>query len=193
MFIVPFVVLLSIPHIGYNTKKGKGGQQRMKRAKQARNDLERIQIQTPMGTLIIAAKNGVVFELYHAENAAELLPHTSETEPVLNQAATELKEYFWGQRRDFSFAMQLEGTPFQQSVWEALLTIPYGETRTYGQIAQALGNPNASRAVGMACNRNPIMIAVPCHRVIGADGTLTGYAPGTELKEIILNLEQNMK
>lgn len=165
----------------------------MKRAKQARNDLERIQIQTPMGTLIIAAKNGVVFELYHAENAAELLPHTSETEPVLNQAATELKEYFGGQRRDFSFAMQLEGTPFQQSVWEALLTIPYGETRTYGQIAQALGNPNASRAVGMACNRNPIMIAVPCHRVIGADGTLTGYAPGTELKEIILNLEQNMK
>lgn len=165
----------------------------MKRANQARNDLERIQIQTPMGTLIIAAKGGVVFELYHAGNAMEVLPNASEIEPVLNQAATELKEYFLGQRRDFSFAIQLEGTPFQQSVWKVLRAIPYGETRTYGQIAQAIGNPKASRAVGMACNRNPVMIAVPCHRVIGADGTLTGYAPGTELKRIVLDLELNKK
>ena len=165
----------------------------MKRVNQARNDLERIQIQTPMGTLIIAAKGGVVFELYHAGIDAAPLSFVSRAEPVLNQAAMELKEYFSGQRRDFSFVMQLEGTSFQQSVWKALREIPYGETRTYGQIARAIGNPKASRAVGMACNRNPVMIAVPCHRVIGADGTLTGYAPGTNLKQIILNLEQNKK
>ena len=165
----------------------------MKQTNQTRTDREQIQIQTPMGTLIISAKGGVVVELYHAEQTSDTLPYSSKTEPVLNQAAAELREYFALQRRDFSFAMQLEGTPFQQSVWEALLTIPYGETRTYGQIAKAIGNSNASRAVGMACNRNPIMIAVPCHRVIGADGSLTGYAPGTELKRIILDLEQNKK
>ncbi|MEA4870719.1 Methylated-DNA--protein-cysteine methyltransferase, constitutive [bioreactor metagenome] len=165
----------------------------MKQTNSEMNDLDRIQLQTPIGTLVIAARNGVVLEIEHAGAGAETLPLASEKEPVLNQAAAELKAYFAGQTRTFCFAMRSEGTAFQQNVWKALLRIPYGETRTYGEIASAIGNPKASRAVGMACNRNPLMIAVPCHRVIGADGTLTGYALGTELKRILLDLEQNQK
>ena len=165
----------------------------MKRTIEMKDDLERVQIHTPMGTLILAAKEGAVYEIYHAGLEPVSLPASAVKEPVLNQAVAELKEFFSGKRRSFSFAMRLEGTPFQLRVWKALETIPYGETRTYGQIAQLVGNFKASRAVGMACNQNPIMIAVPCHRVIGANGSLTGYAPGTELKQIILTLEQNTK
>jgi O-6-methylguanine DNA methyltransferase len=86
--------------------------------------------------------------------------------------------------------MEPDGTDFQEAVWDALVKIPYGQTASYGQIAQAVGSPNGARAVGMACNRNPIMIAVPCHRVVGADGQLVGYALGMEMKQALLTLER---
>jgi O-6-methylguanine DNA methyltransferase len=102
---------------------------------------------------------------------------------------SELEEYFAGQRREFTFPLDLRGTDFQKACWQALLAIPYGETRTYADIARAVGKPTAFRAVGMANNRNPIAIVVPCHRVIASDGTLCGYGGGLEVKRKLLELE----
>jgi O-6-methylguanine DNA methyltransferase len=110
--------------------------------------------------------------------------------PVSDLAARQLLEYFEGSRITFDFPITLRGTPFQLTVWKELCSIPYGETRTYSQIAAAIGNPKAVRAVGMACNRNPIWIAVPCHRVIGSNQKLTGYAGGLDTKQFLLNLER---
>jgi len=101
----------------------------------------------------------------------------------------ELEEYFAGRRRNFSFQLDLRGTEFQLACWRALLAIPYGETRTYADIARAIGKPRAFRAVGMANNRNPVAIVVPCHRVIASDGTLCGYGGGLEVKRKLLALE----
>ena len=118
-------------------------------------------------------------EEFRFENSPRLmLPYTSE-----------LQEYFSGKRREFAFPLDLRGTDFQLACWRALLEIPYGETRTYAAIARAVGNPNAFRAVGMANNRNPIAIVVPCHRVIASDGTLCGYGGGLEVKRKLLALE----
>lgn len=108
---------------------------------------------------------------------------------VLLQAERELAEYFAGRRRAFSVPLCLRGTPFQTAVWRALTELPYGETASYGEIARRIGRPGAGRAVGMANNRNPLPIFVPCHRVVGADGKLTGYAGGLEIKEFLLELE----
>ncbi|MDD4077802.1 MAG: methylated-DNA--[protein]-cysteine S-methyltransferase [Bacilli bacterium] len=105
----------------------------------------------------------------------------------------ELREYFAGKRKEFSFPYKLKGTEFQIKVWEALCHIPYGETRSYQDIAIAVGNPKAYRAVGMANNKNPIIIAIPCHRVIGTDGKLIGYGGGIEMKKILLDLEKKNK
>jgi methylated-DNA-[protein]-cysteine S-methyltransferase len=107
----------------------------------------------------------------------------------MEQYASELAEYFAGTRREFSFPLDWRGTDFQIACWQALLTIPYGETRSYGQIAQAVGKPTAFRAVGMANNRNPIAIVVPCHRVIASDGKLCGYGGGLDVKRKLLELE----
>jgi O-6-methylguanine DNA methyltransferase len=101
----------------------------------------------------------------------------------------ELKEYFFGGRREFSFPLDLRGTEFQLACWRALLAVPYGETRTYADIARAIGRAKAFRAVGMANNRNPIAIVVPCHRVIASDGTLCGYGGGLDVKRKLLELE----
>lgn len=101
----------------------------------------------------------------------------------------ELDEYLAGKRRTFDIPLEPEGTEFQRAVWEVLLSIPYGETRSYGEVARALGKPAAARAVGGACNRNPILILIPCHRVIGSSGALTGYAPGLEMKRTLLEFE----
>jgi len=103
--------------------------------------------------------------------------------------ARELDEYFTGRLREFTVPLDMRGTPFQRQVWELLRGIPYGETRSYGQIAHALGNPTAVRAVGGANGSNPVSIVVPCHRVIGSDGKLTGYGGGLDRKEALLNLE----
>ncbi|PYX32237.1 MAG: cysteine methyltransferase [Acidobacteria bacterium] len=111
------------------------------------------------------------------------------SESGLRPYLRELDEYFSGQRRRFTFPLDLRGTDFQLACWRALQAIPYGETRTYADIARAVGKPNAFRAVGMANNRNPIAIVVPCHRVIASDGTLCGYGGGLDLKRRLLELE----
>ena len=115
---------------------------------------------------------------------------TEQTDEVLNKAKTQLSEYFAGKRKVFDISLKFGGTPFQNLVWKALLDIPYGEVRTYGDIAKIIGKPKASRAVGRACHNNPIGIIIPCHRVIGAGGKLTGFGGGTELKEKLLDLER---
>ncbi len=107
----------------------------------------------------------------------------------LQPCVRELQEYFAGQRREFTFPLDLRGTDFQLACWRALLAIPYGETRSYADIALAVGKPNAFRAVGMANNRNPIAIVVPCHRVIASNGSLCGYGGGLEVKRKLLELE----
>jgi methylated-DNA-[protein]-cysteine S-methyltransferase len=107
-----------------------------------------------------------------------------------NEVVRQLAEYFAGKRTRFELPLDVEGTPFQKSVWNALLQIPYGETRSYGEIAKAVGKPAAARAVGMANHNNPIAIVIPCHRVVGQDGSLTGYAGGVHLKEQLLSIER---
>jgi methylated-DNA-[protein]-cysteine S-methyltransferase len=108
---------------------------------------------------------------------------------IRDTAAEQINEYLAGKRRAFGFKINPQGTPFQLEVWRALTAIPYGETRSYGQIAEAASNPKAFRAAGMANNKNPLMIVIPCHRVIGADGSLTGYAGGLWVKEKLLGIE----
>jgi len=114
------------------------------------------------------------------------------SDDALKVYVRELEEYFAGRRREFSFALDLRGTDFQLACWRALLAIPYGETRSYADIARAVGRPQGFRAVGMANNRNPVAIVVPCHRVIASDGTLCGYGGGLEIKRKLLTLEGAM-
>lgn len=113
--------------------------------------------------------------------------------PLSELAAAQLREYFEGTRKQFDFSINPEGTAFQRLVWHALMQIPYGETRSYGQIAAMIGKPKATRAVGAACNRNPIWLAIPCHRVLGTDKSLTGYAGGLAMKQALLELEMTHK
>ncbi|WP_159737547.1 methylated-DNA--[protein]-cysteine S-methyltransferase [Vibrio atypicus] len=113
-----------------------------------------------------------------------------ETDPILNNAIKQLQEYFSGSRTDFSLPLAAKGTAFQQKVWQALTTIPYGETWSYQDLADAIKNPKAVRAVGLANGKNPISVIVPCHRVIGKNGKLTGYAGGVERKAKLLDLEK---
>ena len=112
---------------------------------------------------------------------------------VLRQAIRQLKEYFAGERRSFDLPIHIAGTAFQEKVWRELKKIPYGETVSYGQIAANIGNPKASRAVGSANHNNPVSIVIPCHRVIGANGKLTGYGGGLDMKKMLLDLERNTK
>jgi O-6-methylguanine DNA methyltransferase len=112
-----------------------------------------------------------------------------ESASALRAYAQQLEEYFAGQRREFSFALDLRGTEFQRACWQALLAIPYGETRSYADIARAVGRPQGFRAVGMANHRNPVAIVVPCHRVIASNGTLCGYGGGLDVKRQLLELE----
>jgi methylated-DNA-[protein]-cysteine S-methyltransferase len=150
-------------------------------------------ISSPLGTLTLAAQDhalvGVWFDRQeHLPAMADWLQ--DDQHPVLRHAAQELQEYFAGQRRTFDVPLDLGcGTDFQQRVWHSLLAIAPGTTSTYGAISQATGNPSAVRAVGGAIGRNPIGIIVPCHRVIGANGALTGYAGGLERKVALLQLE----
>ena len=111
--------------------------------------------------------------------------------PLIQKAAAQIKEYFEGGRKQFKLPIVMHGTEFQMAVWQALQKIPYGGTRSYGEIAASIGRPKAVRAVGMANNRNPISIIVPCHRVIGHDGKLVGYGGGLPLKQYLLELERS--
>ena len=140
---------------------------------------------SPVGALQLEYEDGEVVSLRKAEEDAAESEENALTALVFRQ----LDEYFAGTRRSFDFPCRAQGTPFQRKVWAALREIPYGETRSYKQLAEAIGQPNACRAAGMANHANPILIAVPCHRVICADGSLGGYAGGTEMKKALL-LEQ---
>lgn len=140
-------------------------------------------IETPIGPLTLEADENAVTAIRFSAGGAQ------DASPLLDAAEAQLREYFAGARRTFDLPLAPHGTAFQQRVWTASRTIPYGETRTYGELAAAIDSPNASRAVGMANHRNPIPIIIPCHRVIGANGTLTGYAGGLEIKRRLLALE----
>lgn len=149
---------------------------------------------SPVGLLQITAdENGINrISVLHtpSDGAPPVMPDTS-TCPLLKQACIQLREYFNGTRQYFELPLSLHGTDFQQRVWAALLDIPYGETRSYSEIAHAVDSPKGWRAVGMANHQNPVMIVVPCHRVIGKNGSLTGYAGGLGIKQALLQLEQS--
>ena len=141
---------------------------------------------SPVGDIQLDWEDGAVTALRLAPSDACGEAPNALTARVFRQ----LDEYFSGTRRTFDFPCRLHGTPFQQRVWAALRDIPYGETRSYKQLAEAIGQPNACRAVGMANHANPILIVIPCHRVICADGSPGGYAGGAEMKKALLRLEQ---
>jgi len=144
-----------------------------------------ITIRSPLGPLTLYAR-GDELAAVHLPTDAPVPDRDTRGSDVLALAADQLREYFAGHRRTFDVPLAPEGTGFQQRVWAALLAIPFGQTRSYGQIASAIGRPSASRAVGAANGRNPIAIIVPCHRVIGASGALTGYAGGMDAKRWLL-------
>ena len=149
---------------------------------------------SPVGQLkLVAHETALVAVLWQNENPkrvrlAELIVQPDH--PILLQTQQQLQEYFAGTRQQFDVALDFAGTEFQKQVWRALLDIPYGETRSYKQIAEQLGNPKAVRAVGAANGKNPISIIAPCHRVIGSSGKLVGFAGGLDNKDILLKIEQ---
>ena len=153
-------------------------------------------IDSPLGKLTLVAEGEALCALYldvhrhRPEDADRFGDLVTPPDGVLATAAAQLDEYFAGTRVAFDVPLALHGTPFQQQVWKGLPAIPYGETRSYGQLAAAVGSPGASRAVGLANGRNPVSIIVPCHRVIGADGSLTGYGGGLENKQLLLDHER---
>ena len=143
--------------------------------------------ETDLGIIGIRDNNNAITEVFYSKS--KINDHLKET-PLIRECFNQLKEYFQGTRREFTIPIEAEGSEFQKKVWKALLDIPYGQTRTYKEIAIAIGNEKACRAVGMANNRNPISIIIPCHRVIGANGKLVGYGGGLDIKEKLLNIEK---
>ncbi len=154
-------------------------------------------IPSPVGQLkLIASDKGLAAILWENDDPKRirLAPLTEDKRhPVLCEAENQLREYFAGKRKKFSVKLDFAGTAFQKSVWQALLTIPFGETRSYGDVARQIGNAKAVRAVGAANGKNPISIIAPCHRVIGSTGKLTGFAGGLKTKAILLALESEEK
>jgi O-6-methylguanine DNA methyltransferase len=146
---------------------------------------------SPAGPLFLAvsSKGLVRLEFQHRMQKINDSEKLIESESSLRPYLRELDEYFAGERRKFTMPLDLRGTAFQLACWNALLEIPYGETRSYAEIARAIGHPNAFRAVGMSNNRNPVAIVVPCHRVIASSGSLCGYGGGLDLKRKLLELE----
>ncbi|MFF7278270.1 methylated-DNA--[protein]-cysteine S-methyltransferase [Streptomyces griseorubiginosus] len=149
-------------------------------------------IDSPYGPLTLVAEDGVLCGLYMTDQRHRPPQEsfgTPDDEPF-GEAEEQLEAYFAGELKEFTLELRLHGTPFQRTVWDQLRRIPYGETRGYGELADALGNPKASRAVGLANGKNPIGIIVPCHRVVGANGSLTGYGGGLERKQRLLDFER---
>lgn len=149
-------------------------------------------IDSPVGKLRLVAEDGFLTELRFGGEPAVVDGELQEN-AVLDEVQRQLDEYFCGTRKQFDLPLKMKGTAFQMADWEALKEIPYGETVTYGEIARRIGRPKAGRAVGMANHNNPISIIVPCHRVIGQNGKLTGYGGGIEIKKQLLELEQKWK
>ena len=151
-------------------------------------------IDSPIGLLALAGREGVLTNLRmvnqtHEPNCRDWVPDGR----AFPDAVEQLQAYFAGERTDFDLELSLAGSEFQRRVWRALLTIPYGETRSYGQVAEQIGASGAARAVGLANGRNPIAIIVPCHRVIGSSGSLTGYGCGLDRKRSLLEMEKAVK
>jgi methylated-DNA-[protein]-cysteine S-methyltransferase len=149
-------------------------------------------IESPIGPLTLAGRGSILTNLRMVDQTYE--PSRAGWTPdhgVFADAVDQLNAYFAGDLTDFDIQLDMRGTEFQRRVWKALLTIPYGETRSYGEIAEQIGAPGAARAVGLANGRNPIAIIVPCHRVIGASGSLTGYGGGLDRKKTLLELEKS--
>lgn len=142
----------------------------------------------PVGKLVVCEEDGLVVAVQLNEIPTGAIP---EETPAGKETCEQLAAYFQGQRKEFQLPLAWKGTPFRLRVWQALLDIPYGTTRTYGQIATAIGSPKAVRAVGGACHDNPFLIVVPCHRVVGSTGSLTGYAAGLDTKRFLLEYEQS--
>ena len=145
--------------------------------------------ETSYGSITIASSGSAIVALVFRES--DVSGGKIEASSLTDLAVKQLEEYFAGKRRRFDLPVNPSGTRFQEAVWKELLAIPYGETRSYKQIAQKIGKPKACRAVGMANNRNPISIIIPCHRVIGSNGALVGYGGGLEMKRKLLDLEKN--
>jgi methylated-DNA-[protein]-cysteine S-methyltransferase len=146
---------------------------------------------SPLGELLLLGDDEALHGLYmrEAPKPVAIQPGWRANDGAFADARRQLAEYFAGERTDFDVPLASAGTPFQRGVWSGLRKIPYGETISYGQLARRIGRPSAVRAVGLANGRNPIAVIVPCHRVIGADGTLTGYGGGIERKRLLLELE----
>jgi len=148
-------------------------------------------VDSPIGPLTLAGRDPVLMNLRMVDQTYEPTRAGWSPEPkAFRHAVEQLDAYFAGELIDFDIELDLRGTEFQQRVWKALLTIPYGGTRSYGQIAEQIGAPGSARAVGLANGHNPIAIVVPCHRVIGASGSLTGYGGGLDRKRTLLGLEK---
>lgn len=147
-------------------------------------------IETPIGELLLFARVDELVWIQLPDSEASPPAGDVRDVPVLKTAATQLAEYFRGERIDFDLPLAMEGTGFQQRVWQELTKIPFAATWSYGQLAKAIGRPSASRAVGAANGRNPISIIVPCHRVIGSNGSLTGYGGGMKAKQWLLEHER---
>jgi len=149
-------------------------------------------IDSPYGPLTLVATDGTLSNLYMTDQRHRPAQETfgARDDRPFGEAVDQLEAYFASELKEFTLELHLHGTPFQRSVWEQLLRIPYGETRSYGDLAAALGNPGASRAVGLANGKNPVSIIVPCHRVVGSNGSLTGYGGGLERKQRLLDFEQ---
>lgn len=150
-------------------------------------------IESPICPILLAGdKDGLkLVTLIKGEKKAEIPPEWVENKEFFRESARQLDAYFCGKLKAFDLKLDPEGTEFRKSVWKAVCEIPCGKTRTYKEIALAIGKPKAYRAVGLANNRNPIAIIIPCHRVIGSNGKLTGYAYGLDVKELLLKLEEN--
>jgi methylated-DNA-[protein]-cysteine S-methyltransferase len=151
-------------------------------------------LSSPLGDLLLVGDRQALRRLHMQAGRRPLAidPRWRRDDQAFEPAVRELKQYFDGDRRDFDLPLELRGSKFELRVWQALREIPYGHTATYGELARAIGERGGARAVGVATARNPIAVFVPCHRVIGADGTLTGYAGGLERKRLLLDLESGV-
>ncbi len=153
------------------------------------------QLDSPIGRLRLVATDEGLSHLLFDQQADEDPdsdgdPAETDNHPVLAAATTQLAEYFAGRRQEFDIPLDLTGTEFQRAAWSALASVPFGETRSYRQQAEAIGRPKAVRAIGAANGKNPVPIVLPCHRIVGSDGSLTGYGGGLPIKEFLLNHEQ---
>jgi len=152
-------------------------------------------LETPIGKLLLAGDEGGIRFISFPRGKGKISPGPKwkEDRPFFKEAVRQLKAYFNGALKSFSLPLAPQGTPFQLAVWRALREIPYGETASYGEVAGRIGRPKASRAVGAANGANPLPIVIPCHRVIGSDGGLTGFGGGLDIKQALLDLEKRYR